>query len=494
MKRCRGCGHQNGSDAKFCIACGRKFNPNKRLYIILGSIAACLTVIAVLTFVVLGQSVRKKEIREQAEEVVAAFTFGEIYEINEYLFDDGQKTELLSEGEVPASAARVDRDIALEKYFLYVTLEVGAVDGETVTYHVTAPDMSGFFESCMERPEEYQKEGIAGYFLAFAGQAPTAEKDVTLDYTYENSVFKADYTSENFTDAVMGGLVQGYQECLKEYGDNAVDKVISCKEGVKDETEAETDTEAESDKFKVKGTEAEATAAGEEKTAEEAESKGETAAAAKENAAPTEEMAPKATEAAPLPETVDSGIDPAYAEILEKYKSGVSKGWGIQEFAAAGLCYLFGYYSDTSQAGYALMDINNDGVEELILGESGLPDSYIGMFYELYTINAGQLTLVASSQERSRYYLCAGNEIAHEGSGGAFNSFSSYYNLKGGGLSMIEAVVYDGMYDQENPWFYCITGLTEEDYTPITEGEADRIRQSHEYADITFTPLSEFEN
>lgn len=354
--------------------------------------------------------------------------------------------------------------------------------------------MSGFFQDCMEHQENYQKEGIADYFLQSLEKAALAEKDVTLEYTYEDSVFKADYTSEEFTDAVMGGLVRGYRASLDKYGRDAVTRMISGKETApggetaqKDETAPEGETaqkdETAAESGSAAGTEAQS-ASGTVIKAEASQS--------------TEEPETGGSESAPGEQAAEqpagTAIDPAYAEIIEKYKTGISQGWGMQEYAAAGLCYLFGYYSDTSQPGYTLLDVNNDGVEELLIGEASLPSGYKGMFYEMYTINEGQITLVASSQERNRYYLCTGNEIGNEGSGGAFNSSYAYYRLEGGGLSLIEAVIFDGMYDQNSPWFYSITGFTEDCYTPITEGEADRIRQSHEYADIVYTPLSEFGN
>lgn len=482
MKKCRWCGYQNKPDAKFCTACGRKFDHNRRLYIILGSVVICLAVIAVLTFTVLWKSNKKREVKEQAQKVITEFTFGEIYEINDYLFAGKLENGILPEDDGEASGLRESIDHVLEKYFLYVTIELGKIDENTVTYSVTAPDMSGFFQDCMEHQENYRNEGIADYFQQSLEKAALAEKDVTLEYTYEDSVFKADYTSEEFTDAVMGGLVQGYRASVDKYGRDAVTRMISGKEtAAEGETAQKDETAAESGS--AAGTEAQA-AAGTEIKADASESTAEPETGGAESA-PGEQAAEQ---------PAGTAIDPAYAEIIEKYKTGISQGWGMQEYAAAGLCYLFGYYSDTSQPGYTLLDVNNDGVEELLIGEANLPSGYKGMFYEMYTINEGQITLVASSQERNRYYLCTGNEIGNEGSGGAFNSNYAYYRLEGGVLSLIEAVIFDGMYDQDSPWFYSITGFTEDCYTPITEGEADRIRQSHEYADIAYTPLSEFGN
>ena len=119
--------------------------------------------------------------------------------------------------------------------------------------------MAGFFQDCMEYQENYRNEGIADYFQQSLEKAALAEKDVTLEYTYEDSVFKADYTSEEFTDAVMGGLVQGYRASVDKYGRDAVTRMISGKEtAAEGETAQKDETAAESGS--AAGTEAQAAA------------------------------------------------------------------------------------------------------------------------------------------------------------------------------------------------------------------------------------------
>ena len=43
--------------------------------------------------------------------------------------------------------------------------------------------------------------------------------------------------------------------------------------------------------------------------------------------------------------------------------------------------------------------------------------------------------------------------IANEGSNGAGSSGWTYYTLGEDGLQVVQAIIYDAMADEENPWF-----------------------------------------
>lgn len=75
-----------------------------------------------------------------------------------------------------------------------------------------------------------------------------------------------------------------------------------------------------------------------------------------------------------------------------------------------------------SNAGYAFIDIDDDGISELLIsmisdGGWGAGD---GMIYDLCTIQGGKVVHLVSSGERNRYYLCRNNIIANEGSESAW--------------------------------------------------------------------------
>ncbi len=181
-----------------------------------------------------------------------------------------------------------------------------------------------------------------------------------------------------------------------------------------------------------------------------------------------------------------------YKGILDQYWLAVSERWNRQLLSEEGLCYLCSYNEELSQIGYALMDIDGNGVKELLIGgvETGNDEK---MFYDLYTIIDNEAVQIATSGERDRYYLCSNSKIANEGSGGAGASKNAYYDFDGarGAMSLIEAVIYDGEYDEDNPWFYSTEGFEREALIPIPEEKAFQIQSQYMYADI---PFVSFEN
>ena len=179
----------------------------------------------------------------------------------------------------------------------------------------------------------------------------------------------------------------------------------------------------------------------------------------------------------------------AYDEIIQKYISGIRAGWDMSGFSDNGLNYLTAYAPDLTKTGYYLKDVDEDGVEELLIGLND-GEAYMGMFYDLYTLKDDTAVRVVQSGERDRYYLCTDNTIANEGSGGAEISSSSYYRMEGTELVLKESVLYDGTYDPVNPWFYSTTDTAGDHSTPVSESEANAVRDRYEYAQVEFTPFS----
>lgn len=183
---------------------------------------------------------------------------------------------------------------------------------------------------------------------------------------------------------------------------------------------------------------------------------------------------------------------PEYDEIIWQYYNGVNANWSMEDYSEKNLCYLAGYETSSSDIGYCTMDIDGDGIEELLIGSVNKDaDPYTGMFFDLYTMIDGQRTLVVSSAERNRYYLCEDHTIAYEGSGSAWNSDYKYYDFVSGKLQFKENVFYDAYDHPENPWFYAITEDCTDYSTPISEEEGQNIMEKYSHMNIPYVSLSE---
>lgn len=162
----------------------------------------------------------------------------------------------------------------------------------------------------------------------------------------------------------------------------------------------------------------------------------------------------------------------AYSSVIEKYRA--AKEAGISTIAD---CYNYDVSEMTASGGsvgYAMKDLDKDGVPELIIAGIGTDAFSDKGVYDIYTLTDGQPKQLAVAGARSRLYLTTANRIFNAGSSGAANSIYYIYRLEGGELVLEEGVLSA---PDENSggiaWYY----TTDTDYdvsndTPISDGEA----------------------
>lgn len=185
----------------------------------------------------------------------------------------------------------------------------------------------------------------------------------------------------------------------------------------------------------------------------------------------------------------------AYDNILGGYYIALADGYSASMLEENHFNPLCAYY-DSSQIGYAIQDIDQNGVPELLIGEMGEWGGGSGAFLDLYTLVDGQAVLVAASSERDRYYLCQDGTIAYEGSSGADDSFNAYYTISSatGARLILEAVLYQGFYADGGPWFYTTlepweASVSDGSQVEISESDAAQIMESHPYTSIAFEAI-----
>ena len=174
-----------------------------------------------------------------------------------------------------------------------------------------------------------------------------------------------------------------------------------------------------------------------------------------------------------------------YKEVLDMYYNYIQSGWkDYYENTSADdyVCDLFPrVYSDSSyidKIGYCFIDLNKDGIDELLIGmddEDVLQygNNRQGMIFDLYTYMNDRVIHLASSGERFFYQLCEDNTIYYYGSGGALSIEYCHYQLSADSPTflILEEVFSEPDDDWENVyWHYSTSGL----YNPEThrsEGE-----------------------
>ncbi|MBO5016975.1 MAG: hypothetical protein J6C92_14385 [Bacteroidaceae bacterium] len=140
-----------------------------------------------------------------------------------------------------------------------------------------------------------------------------------------------------------------------------------------------------------------------------------------------------------------------------------------------------------SEPKYALLDLDHDGQEELIIDEE--------TYRAVYTMIGGKLVCLYSG---ASYYdtglnICRGNviEIIHSYSGD--NKVYCYYRMSGTTGEMVEYLRYDTDRNPQNPWFRS-SDATGQDISlvPISKAEFDRIRQTYAHIELDWKPVADY--
>ena len=191
----------------------------------------------------------------------------------------------------------------------------------------------------------------------------------------------------------------------------------------------------------------------------------------------------KQAEAAPeITETVDEEAELGlYYGILQKYVAAVEEKWNPSQCMDAEITILVANYVETpEQFGYALMDLDRDGNQELIITDGNV-------LLDVYQRNDFGIQRIVTGWERNVYYLCDGLLIFNRGSNGAASTTYNLYYVSNDGLGQHWSIVYDGL--AEDPWTYQESG---NDPYVITEEEANELLESYALLTIPFTPITEY--
>lgn len=147
--------------------------------------------------------------------------------------------------------------------------------------------------------------------------------------------------------------------------------------------------------------------------------------------APTEE-ATQSLEGAAIPE--------AYGQILSNIIRAYP--WNDDELDLVPeqpeLSYMYRRNTDLAEVGFALMDLDGNGTEELILG--WIDNDFV---YDVYTLSEGQAVHILAGHERNTYFLCENAMIENQWSGGAALTGNDFYRLHGGSLELVERITFD---------------------------------------------------
>lgn len=126
-----------------------------------------------------------------------------------------------------------------------------------------------------------------------------------------------------------------------------------------------------------------------------------------------------------------------YTGIVSFLEQGFRCRWDGMSPEDRGLSYVYSYNSE--YAGYAVKDINGDGVKELLIGDRFEDGSYD--LYDIYTVNPedGAPVHLATGGERDRFMVNGAGVITEYGSNSAADSFCKGFVIRDGRLEEVHA-------------------------------------------------------
>ena len=199
--------------------------------------------------------------------------------------------------------------------------------------------------------------------------------------------------------------------------------------------------------------------------------------------APRTRNAPVETTA---PTESGTAIPEAYQPVIAKYITALTEHWGGEACSNADISLLVSYATSPSELGYALLDLDNDGTDELIIAN----DAERQVIYDLYSLVDGKLVHVFTGWDRNSYELREGYRILNIGSNGAASADYVYCHLSNGQLVTDSLIRFDAATDPDHPWF---RGTGENDLAPITDENwsEDEIYSAAASLPITITPFAD---
>ena len=148
-----------------------------------------------------------------------------------------------------------------------------------------------------------------------------------------------------------------------------------------------------------------------------------------------------------------------YNEILKKYKTAMENNWSSPQFKDEGLGCIYPSLSKSTKKllkkiGYTYYDINDDGIDELIIGEISEGKSK-GIIYDIYTMVDRKPAHVVSCKEKEKFFVCDDNFIWNEYPPERSEKIAGVFILKNNSTEIFPKVmfIYDTKLNKKTPWF-----------------------------------------
>ncbi len=203
-------------------------------------------------------------------------------------------------------------------------------------------------------------------------------------------------------------------------------------------------------------------------------------------------------------EGVENAVKFMYDEVAERYAAALTEGCNRDECSdrnvsvhCAELIKKCGSDRNPMDVlGYCVEDIDDDGIDELIIG-TGSEDG--DTIFDMFTVRNGSLDRLFMTQEGEKYHLADDATFYHETANQSFGDILLHEKMDGAYkfLNEIDGVMYgkDPEKPDADPWYYSKDNYWDFEGTEhITKKEYDDYidKAKASYVEIKYIPLSEY--
>ncbi len=159
-----------------------------------------------------------------AAQMEDAFKNDDLAEISHLLFYTEEDEVLENLGLEPSDSAKevITKDSIPGVILAHVDVQFLKIENSQMYYRITAPDMR---RSLRDAPENGGSAELLAYIREYAKNADRETVEVAVDfYQREDGKIIADYQTEEFLNAIMGGFPEAYQELYEDYFEALISK------------------------------------------------------------------------------------------------------------------------------------------------------------------------------------------------------------------------------------------------------------------------------
>ncbi len=154
------------------------------------------------------------EVKKEASKIVQAVENKDMKTVEAIIFGTG---DLIADEELAEffTDSESEGHGIISKIIEQDAIMVKKVTDEHIVYEITAPELSNIFNDVMKE-ENLTADSFEKYIYNYIDTAEKTKMQVEVAYTYENEVFTAEYSTQEFMDGITGNLITAYQELIQQ--------------------------------------------------------------------------------------------------------------------------------------------------------------------------------------------------------------------------------------------------------------------------------------